>query len=71
MLALAALVGLFVLFAAQFWSPWGLHNLEQLKYSIVKKQAKINLNVGRINNFFGTKSIYIFDKKEDILKGIL
>ena len=69
-MALAFLVGLITTWLVMWASPWGVRSLEELKFEILKRQTKINLTVGKINNFFGQKSIYIFEQEGDLLKGV-
>jgi len=60
----------FVLLQTFYFSPIGVTKLEELKFKILKKQTRINLSVQRINNFLGQKLIYIFEKENDLLKGV-
>ncbi len=69
-LFMASIVAMFVLLQTFFLGPLGVSNLEALKYNILKKQTRINLSVQQINNFFGQKLIYIFDKEGELFKGI-
>jgi lipopolysaccharide export system permease protein len=69
-LFMALLVAAFVLLQTFFLGPLGVRNLEELKYGILKKQTRLNLSVQQINNFFGQKLIYIFEKDGDLFKGI-
>lgn len=69
-LAVGVAVALLVGWLAMWASPWGARSLEELKYEILKKQTKIQLVAGRINNFFGAKSIYVFEKEGELLKGV-
>lgn len=69
-LAVGIVVALLVSWLTLWASPWGARSLEELKYEILKKQTKIQLVEGRINNFFGSKSIYVFEKQGDLLKGV-
>jgi len=70
-LFVATCLALVVLGLTMFASPWGARSLEALKYDILKQQTKINLSAGKINNFFGKKSIYVFEKKEPWLNGVV
>jgi lipopolysaccharide export system permease protein len=69
-LFVALLVAGMVLILAFYVSPFGMSKLEELKFNILKKHAKIQLSVNRVNDFFGKKLIYIFDKEGDLLRGI-
>ncbi len=66
----AMAVAVFIMMLSFYLAPIGITKLERLKFNILKKQTKINLSVGKINNFFGQKLIYIFEKNEDQLKGL-
>ena len=66
----AFIVAVVVMLQAFYLAPKGITRLEDLKFSILKKQTRINLSVRRINNFFGQKLIFIFDKENDLFKGI-
>ncbi|MDT8445399.1 MAG: LptF/LptG family permease [bacterium] len=69
-LAVAGVSALLVAWLVFWAGPWGTRSLEQLKYDILKKQTKIQLVSSRINNIFGSKSIYVFEKEEELLKGV-
>jgi len=71
-LFVSSLVALLVLVFSFFLSPISITKTEELKFNALKTHAKINLSPGKINNFFGQKLIYIFEKEEDdLLKGVL
>lgn len=63
-------ISVFSLIMTMYLSPMGISNLEKLKFNILKKQARLNLESGRINNFWGKKMIYVADKREDTLLGV-
>ena len=67
---LATIVAVFVMGQTFYLSPIGIQKLDALKFNILKRQTKINLAVQQINNFFGQKLIYIFEKKGDRFEGI-
>lgn len=67
---ISVIVSMVVMLLTFYLSPYGISKLELLKFSIIKKQAKIALSVNKINNFFNQKLIYIFDKDDEYLKGI-
>ena len=69
-LFVALMAALVVTWLAFYASPWGVRGLEQLKYEILKKQTRISLTEGKINNFFGQKSIYLSQKTDEKLTGI-
>jgi len=69
-LFIAVLVAGVVMVLAFYVSPLGMSRLEELKFNILKKHTKIQLSVNRVNDFFGKKLIYIFEKDGDLLKGI-
>lgn len=69
-LLVASVVAIFVLIQTFYLGPVGVRNLEELKYNMLKKQTRLNLTVQQINRFFGQKLIYIFEKEEDLFKGI-
>ena len=69
-LLLSTLAAAFVL-ALNFWlSPMGVYNLDMLKFTILKKQTRINLREGQINNIFGQKLIYIEKMEENRLSTV-
>lgn len=70
-LAVASLITLFVLALAFYLSPFGMSRLEELKFNILKKHTKIQLTENRVNDLFGQKLIYIFEKKDELLHGII
>lgn len=70
-LAVALVIAMFVMSLAFYFSPHGMSRLEELKFSILKKHTKIQLSVNRINDFFGEKLIYIFEKEGDLMRGIV
>lgn len=67
---ISVIVSMLVMLLTFYLSPYGISKLELLKFSILKKQAKIALSVNKINNFFNQKLIYIFEKDDEYLKGI-
>ncbi len=69
-LFVAVFIALFVMVLAFYISPFGMSRLEELKFNILKKHTKIQLSVNRINDFFGKKLIYIFEKEGDLMHGI-
>ncbi|MFH2130779.1 MAG: LptF/LptG family permease, partial [bacterium] len=69
-LFMAVLVAGLVMILAFYVSPFGMSRLEELKFNILKKHTKIQLSVNRVNDFFGKKLIYIFEKKGDLMHGI-
>jgi lipopolysaccharide export system permease protein len=69
-LFVAGLVAIVVLVLAFYLSPLGVTALEELKFNIVKKHTKIQLSVNRINDFFGQRLVYIFDRQGDQLQGV-
>ncbi len=66
----ATIVALFVVLQTFYLSPIGVKNMAELKFNLLKKQTRLNLQVKQINNFFGEKLIYIFAKKGDLFEGI-
>ena len=68
--SLSIVVALFVMVQTFYLSPIGIRNLDQLKFNILKKQANINLESGKINNFFGQNLIYVKEKEGMVLKNI-
>ena len=69
-LFVALLIAGVVMILAFYVSPFGMSKLEELKFNILKKHTKIQLSVNRVNDFFGKKLIYIFEKEGDLLRGI-
>lgn len=69
-LFVAVIISVFVMILAFYVSPFGMSRLEELKFNILKKHTKIQLSVNRINDFFGKKLIYIFEKEGDLMHGI-
>lgn len=69
-LMVASVVALFVMLQSFYLSPIGVKNMAELKFNLLKKQTRLNLQVGQINNFFGQKLIYIFGKKGELFEGI-
>ncbi|MCP4753416.1 MAG: LptF/LptG family permease [Proteobacteria bacterium] len=69
-LFVAFVVAIFVMVQAFYLGPLGMTRLEELKFNILKNQTKINLSVGRINNFFGKVLIHVFGKEGEVLEGI-
>lgn len=69
-LFVSVIIALFVMSLAFYISPSGMSRLEELKFNILKKHTKVQLSVNRINDFFGKKLIYIFEKEGDLMHGI-
>lgn len=71
MIFLSLAVSLFVMLQAFYWSPICTMKIDELKFNIMKRKAKINLSEKKINNFFNQQLIYIFEKEKELLKGIV
>ena len=69
-LSLSIVVTFFVMIQTFYLSPIGVRNLDQLKFNILKKQTHINLESGKINNFFGQNLIYVKEKEGRFLKHV-
>ena len=69
-LFLSVSVSVFVMVQAFWLSPLGAYNLDRLKFAILKKQTRINLMEGKINNFFDDKLIYVSKMEGDQLTGV-
>ena len=64
-------IALVVMAQAFYLSPLGVTKLEELKFNILKRQTKLNLSAGKINNFFGQRMIYFAEKDQnDLLRGV-
>ncbi|NQU63459.1 MAG: YjgP/YjgQ family permease [SAR324 cluster bacterium] len=67
----AVLIAGLVMILTFYIGPYGISKLEELKFNILKKHTKIQLSVNRVNDLFGKKLIYIFEKEGELLRGIL
>lgn len=63
-------ISVFSLIITMYLAPLGITNMEKLKFNILKKQAQLNLEAGKINNFWGKKMIFVEKKKGDNLDGV-
>ncbi|MDX2471843.1 MAG: LptF/LptG family permease [SAR324 cluster bacterium] len=54
-----------------FISPWGVMELNKLQYNLIKSHTRVNLTVGKVNNFFNQKMIYLDSQKGELFQGIL
>ena len=54
-----------------FISPWGVVELNKLQYNLIKSHTRVNLTVGKVNNFFNQRMIYLDGQKGDLFHGIL
>lgn len=63
-------IAIFSFVITMYLAPLGITNIEKLKFNIIKKQARLNLEAGEINNFWGKKMIFVARKKNDDLFGV-
>ena len=54
-----------------YLSPWGVVELNKLQYNLIKSHTRVNLTVGKVNNFFNQKMIYISNEKKGLYQGIV